>query len=334
MKIALKQSSLFLMLVFAFAMSAAASDALIEKTKNYTKTYPLSGNDRVNLENSFGEMKIQTWSRNEVKVDVVITAKSGTEERAQQILETIEIKDGKSGSEVWFKTDMDEHKNMSNKKNNSNYKDEGFTINYVVSLPSTTTLEASNSFGQMIVPDYSGAVELESKFGGLTAGALSNVKSVNVEFGKADIKRMNNGKATIKFSRGRIGSIAGNFQGAFEHCSGIWLGVGSDIKSIKVKNDFTKVYMDVPKNLSADFDMDTHIGEVNNQTSFAINKADEDDDDDGPKFDHRYKGKSGSGGTPINIKSDFGEIIVGHDLPFNLEDDNHKDKDKKKSKAI
>ena len=56
MKIALKQSSLFMMLVFAFAMSAAASDALIEKTKNYTKTYPLSGNDRVNLENSFGEM--------------------------------------------------------------------------------------------------------------------------------------------------------------------------------------------------------------------------------------------------------------------------------------
>ena len=150
MKIALKQSSLFLLLVCTFAMNASAPDSLIEKTKNYTKTYPLSGNDRVNLENSFGEMKIQTWSKNEVKVDVVITARSGTEERAQQILQTIEIKDGKSGGEVWFKTDMDEHKNVSNKKNN-NYKDEGFTINYVVSLPSTTTLEASNSFGQMIV---------------------------------------------------------------------------------------------------------------------------------------------------------------------------------------
>ena len=149
MKIALKQSSLFLGLVSAFAMSAAASDALIEKTKNYTKTYPLSGNDRVNWK-TIWRNDDPNLEQNEVKVDVVITARSGTEERAQQILQTIEIKDGKSGAEVWFKTDMDEHKNMSNKKNNSNYKDEGFTINYVVSLPSTTTLDASNSFGQMI----------------------------------------------------------------------------------------------------------------------------------------------------------------------------------------
>ncbi|HSB92898.1 MAG TPA: hypothetical protein VLC28_07265 [Flavitalea sp.] len=333
MKIALKQSSLLLLMLVTFLANASASDALIEKTKNYTKTYALSGNDRVNLENSFGEMKIQTWNRNEVKVDVTITARSGSEERAQQILETIEIKDGKTGSEVWFKTDMDENKKMSNKKNN-NYKDEGFTINYVVSMPSSTSLEATNSFGQMIIPDYTGAVELESKFGGLTAGVLSNVQAINVEFGKADIKKMNNGKATIKFSRGKIGSISGTFQGAFEHCSGIWLGIGSDVKSIKVKNDFTKIYMDVPKNLSADFDLDTHFGEVNNQTSFAINKSGEDDDDDGPKFDHRYTGKSGTGGVPIKVKSDFGEIVVGHDLPFNLEDDNQKDKDKHKTKAI
>jgi hypothetical protein len=144
---------------------------------------------------------------------------------------------------------------------------------------------------------------------------------------------MQNGKISIKFSRGRIGSLAGTIQGAFEHCSGIWLGVDNNVKSIKVKNDFTTIYIDVPKNLSADFDLDTHFGEVRNESEFAIKKTDEDDDDHGPKFDHRYRGKSGSGGTPINIKSDFGEIVVGHDLPFTLEDEKHKDKDKDKHKS-
>src|SRR6478752_4171655 len=159
MKIALKQCSFLLVLLSVLVMNASAGDALIEKTKNYTKTYPLSGNDRVKLENQFGELRVQTWNRNEVKVDVVITGRSGTEERAQQIIENIEIKDGKSGGDVWFKTDIDNHNNHSNKKNN--YKDEGFTINYLVSLPSSAALDASNSFGQMIIPDYGGAIELE-----------------------------------------------------------------------------------------------------------------------------------------------------------------------------
>ena len=144
MKIALKQCSLILLLVSILSLDSKASDALIEKTKNYTKTYPLSGNDRVKLENQFGELRVQTWNRNEVKVDVVITGRSGTEERAQQIIENIEIQDGKSGGEVWFKTDIDKHNNHSNKKNN--YKDEGFTINYLVSLAILCNLRCKQFF--------------------------------------------------------------------------------------------------------------------------------------------------------------------------------------------
>src|SRR5689334_19165427 len=66
-----------------------------KKTKSYSKSYSLSGSDKINLENQFGEMKLMTWDKNEIKVDVSITGKSDDESRAQQILDKISILDSK-----------------------------------------------------------------------------------------------------------------------------------------------------------------------------------------------------------------------------------------------
>ena len=58
-----------------------------EKTKTYTKTYDVSGSDKISIENSFGQTKLVTWAGSQVKVDVEIKADASTDERAQQLLE-------------------------------------------------------------------------------------------------------------------------------------------------------------------------------------------------------------------------------------------------------
>src|SRR5215216_5774026 len=78
-----------------------------EKKKTYTKSYSISSSDEISIENKFGETKLVTWSNNEVKVDVEITTKASTDERAQQLLDAISIEDGKSGNSVYFKTKID-----------------------------------------------------------------------------------------------------------------------------------------------------------------------------------------------------------------------------------
>lgn len=323
---------IFFALLSVQAFAAGEPSPNVEKKKNYTKTVSVDSKDRIRLENKFGEMRFQTWNRNEVKVDVTITAKSGDEERAQAILDNISISDGKSGGEVWFKTNMSDDHRMKNKK--SGYKEEGFTINYMVSLPAGNPLTARNEFGQMVMPDYNGEVSIDSKFGGLTAGNLANVKNINVEFGKADIKKIQNGKLSVKFSRAQVTDMAGSLDASFEHCGGVKLGVDNEVKALKIKIDFTELYLDVAKNLSANFDFRTHFGEVDNQTDFSIKKDEEDDDDRrGPRFDHRYKGKSGSGANSIEIRSNFGEIVIGHDLKFDVNEE-EQSKNKNKNKEI
>ena len=216
-----KSAILIATLLVATTMAWANNDPLIEKKKTYSKSYNITSKDKLTLENSFGEMKLITWEKNEIKVDVSITAKGGTEERAQQILDNISIEDGKNSNGVFFKTKMDDKKNW--KKGDKGYKDEGMHIDYVVYLPSSNPLDVQNSFGPMIVPDYNGLASISSKFGSLTAGKISNAKLVSVEFGRGEIESIHNGKLSIQFSRATVKKLSGSVKAEFQHSSGIKL---------------------------------------------------------------------------------------------------------------
>lgn len=319
---------------FLFAGSAMATNGptgeepLVEKKKTYTKTYALSSGDRVDLNNSFGEMKINTWEKSEIKVDVTMTGKGNTEEIAQEILDRIKIEDSKNGSRVSFETKIDNDDRDWKKGDKESRKNTGFSIDYVVYLPSKTRLEATNQFGPMSIGDYAGELTLESKFGSLTAGKLANARRVEVEFGKGSIASMNGGDLSIKFSRAEIKNLDGNIKANFEH-SGVKVVVDNSLKDLNIKNNFTELMLDVSTNLSANFDVHTNFSELRNKTKFEI-KEEKDDDEDrhGPKFDRKYSGKVGSGTLPIKIRSEFGDVIVGHNLSFDMKDE-EKEKGKK-----
>lgn len=314
-------STSLLITALAFGTQALANeDPMVEKKKTYSKSYSVSSADKISLRNQFGEMKINTWDKNEVKVDVVITAEAGTDERAQQILDIIEIQDGKSGNGVWFKTKVG-----NNNQHRGKGEKQSFDIDFTVYLPAGNVLEAGNEFGPMSIGDYKGKVSLESKFGSLTTGHLTGYAKVLVEFGKANIGSMQEGDLTIKFSRGLINKLSGEVKANFEH-SNVKLAVENNLKNLDIKNSFTQLYLDVNTRLSANFDISTSFCEVKNKTDFAIKKEGDDDENHGPKFDFRYSGKAGSGDSRVRVKASFGDVTIGHNISFDVNDDSKKDK--------
>ena len=297
-------------------------DYKVEKKKNYSKSYPLSGNDKIKLDNSFGEMKITTWDKNEVKVDIAITVRANTEETAQKLLDNIKIQDGKEGNGVYFKTDINNNKHWSNNHDNDDDDDDGdkkgkgknyntsMEINYTVYMPASSPIEASNSFGPMIVPDLNGAAEITSKFGSLTCGTLNNNKEISVEFGKATIKHISGGEVSIKFSDAEIDKLSGEVKASFEFSKGATISIDNSLKSLEIKNSYSTVELELSKDFSGDFDIKTSFGSFKNNTDFKITEDKDDDDEHGPKFDHRYSGKTGSGATRVKIKSSFGTTKI------------------------
>ena len=253
-------------------------------------------------------------------MDVTVEVSANSEAVAQKIIDGISVADSKSGSEIAFKTSI---KGVNNSKGEKST----MKVNYDISMPAGNPLLISNEFGATIVPDYKGEVDLSSKFGSLTTGALGNVKSVNVEFGKAKIESITNGPVSIKYSSADIGKLSGNVKLNLEFSSATKINIDNSLTGLDAKVSYSTVNFKPSVELSASYTISTSFGSFKNRTNIKFDGDDDDDGEKGPKFDHNYNGKSGSGNIQVKVKSSFGSVILGEPTAEDM-----KSKDKKKQK--
>lgn len=330
MKKMLKTYSLFVLLLISLSSKSQKEyeEPKFEKTKAFTKSYPFGGGDKLSIDNRFGDVKVNVWDKAEVKVEIAMSGKANTEELAQEIIDRITIEEGKSGSTVSFKTKIADKRTTIPK--GQKYVTTKFSINYTIYMPTQNSLSIENEFGKISVPDYKGEITIKQKFGKLTAGKLSNVKKILVEFSSGSvIESVSGGDLEIKFSRTLVNRLEGAVSVRVEHSGGVKLVADNALKQLTLKNAFTQLYLDVPNNLSANYKVHTNFSELNNKSSFTI-KEENEEDRRGPKFDHDYNGQSGNGSVPVKINSEFGEVTIGHNIPFDV---NAKEEKKAKAKT-
>ncbi len=304
-------------------LSLANDGDNVEKKRTISKTYTVGPDDRLSIENSFGNVTVTTWDKNTIQVDVEIGVHASSDEKAQRMMDEINVTDHQGGQDISFKTDIGR---MSGKDKNYNNNDNvrKFYVDYKVSMPSKNALRVENSFGKINIPDFAGSASLTSKFGELTTGKIPNAKLIHVEFGRAEIGPLNNADVIFKFnSRSSVAGIGGNSKVDIQFCSQVSITVDNSIRELSLYQSYSTINLKVQDNLSAQFDVYTNFGSFKNKTDFNISEENE-DDNSGPKFDKNYSGKAGGGTAKIKIKSSFGNVKV-----YNVND---KNADKEKSK--
>ena len=277
------------------------------RERNISKTYAASGNT-LNIDNQFGKVKVVTWDKNEIKVDIHIETSSTVKELADKTFERIDVEDKQDGKNIYFKTTH----NKGDKKENisCNNCSNTMSVDYTIQLPSNTPLNIENSFGAIEIPDYNGAVTLISKYGHLTAGKLAKPQEVSVEFGKADIKSIGNTDLEFKYSTITIDNLHGNCKLSMSFCSYSKIALDNTLTGLTVNDSYSSVHLDPAPNLSATYSIHTSYGSVIDKTDIGIKRTDT-PEKYGPDLNKHYEGKSGSGTVKIDIKSSFGNILIG-----------------------
>ena len=297
------------------------------KSRAINKTYNVTGNDRLVIENEFGRVEVHTWDRNEIKVDVSIETSATTEAVAERVIDGIKVIDNQSGGEISFKTTI--NGNDKNGKNESRNEKSTMHVNYTISMPASNPLHITNQFGATIIPDFKGEVELTSKFGSLTTGNLSSIKSIHVEFGKASFDNISSGNITVKYSKADFKKLTGNIKLNLEFCGKTRVNIDNSLSSLYIKASYSSINLRPSSDLSADYSISTSFGSFKNSTNAKFDGNEEDDNKDrGPIFDHKYSGRSGSGTIPVKVTASFGKVVLGEPDP-----DDMKDKEKSKSKS-
>ncbi|HYE54805.1 MAG TPA: hypothetical protein VD996_08185 [Chitinophagaceae bacterium] len=289
------------------------------RERSISQTYNVSSGDKLNLSNQFGTVVVKTWSRNEVKVDIKIELSSTDKEKTDEMFENIDVNHGKDGSTIYFKTVFDKtgkkHAEVKNGKSYSN----SINIDYEVSMPANLAMKLKHQFGNVTLPDLQGKVDIDQQFGDLTAGRLSNPGKISVQFGNAEIESVDGGEYSFQFvgNTALIKSASGDIDVTVQHCKNNGVVIyAANANSVNVDAQHSDVALVVPRDMSAQYTVNTHFGKFKNNSSFSI-KSDDDDDDDrrGPRFDYSYKGSSGQGRTKVKMKGNFTDFIIGHEAP-------------------
>ena len=278
----------FSVLTFAIALLANLSamsqqtggdDDAGKQLKSYSKTYPVDVNDKIQISNSYGKVIVNTWNKNEVKVDVQIKL-SGRNSKKQ--LDDINISDSKDGQVVTFKTNIGKQRNSWSWWRMLGDSPHNMEINYIVYMPAKNALNVTDHYGAIILPDLDGAVNINNAYGSVSAKSLNgndnvisvsygsanieNIKSVelNIRYGSLNIGSVDRLNANISYSGIKVGklNVSGNINARYG--GGLHINeVSRGLKNLTVNSVYSDVKIGLANDISADFNVTVKYGGFN-----------------------------------------------------------------------
>ena len=211
MKIPFKISPLFLALFISLGMTYA-NDFKGKHTKEKTirKTFDVRADGLLKIDNSYGNLVLNSWDRNEIVIEVHITANGNNEEKVQRKLDQIQVDFESNADMVSAKTRFEKSSSWGwwGKNNNVNMQ-----INYTVSLPVKHSIHLSNDYGNISLDRIDGHAKINCDYGRMDLGELrGRGNQLNFDYtSKSRIGYMNSGTIRADYSGFHI-EKAGNLE--------------------------------------------------------------------------------------------------------------------------
>lgn len=177
-----KSGTFFFISLFIISSTISAQEITKEFHKEYT-----AGTKSLDISNKYGDVVIESTNKDQIIIDVKVTVDMSNKEKAQKYLNLIDVHFSEGSSVISAKTVIDDNFNFTGWGDSRK-----FSIDYNIKMPVGTDLTLSNKYGNTDIDELHGLLDLNIKYGNLTAGKLTrgNVKplsSLNIAYGKGTI---------------------------------------------------------------------------------------------------------------------------------------------------
>lgn len=332
-------------LILPYLVNAKIADpdqgGLVEKRRNIIKVFDVKKSDVLIVDNQFGQVKINLWSKEEIKVEILITANAPTDGRAAQYLGSVNIGEKRTKDQIALTTQIDRGQFANNGWNNRKGEKNFVQIDYTVYMPKENALVVRNKFGDTDIPSFHAPLTIDSKHGNFVANLLENADNViDVKYGSAKIGKMDGGKlefeysklsldhgkkimlinksgelhigdvinldANIDYSGANIGSIRGSGKIKLNYSGSFKIDeLTNSAQNVDIQASYSSVVLPAEAN---QFNVTVSYGNFtypSNNVNFSVQPA----KDDKSYQMKQYRGKIGSGsGTKITVNSRYGDV--------------------------
>lgn len=261
----------FAMVLFLPLCIFARADAPhAEVRKHITRTYSPAPGQSLFVGNEYGNIKVSTWRKNEIRIDIDIVVKAGSSAESKHMAERVAIVDENTGHQISCRTVIASPD--SSRSAQKNTQDASFNITYTILVPDGLVLSLRNSFGNILLDDYSGRITITNNFGDFTARRLSAIDSLTIEQGNVSISHLSEGTLVAKaFESIRIDTVSGNVHCRFSLGRLLNIGLLNGAYLFSLESDNVAVVnIHCPKNFSPDASVNAILSRVSNPPSLPL----------------------------------------------------------------
>ncbi len=191
-----------ILLLLAFNSVGQSNDT---QRKGMSESYEVGSSPIIEISNKYGQVIVNTWDKNEVKVDVVVTAYGKSSSSTEKILDRVDFDFNQVNNYLILKTIFDRKSGLF-KDLLTNIGDYGksllsknkLDVDYEVFVPANSILKIENKFGDVYVSDLSNNCTLNISNGNLKAKNLSGNVHTAISFGNAFFSELNTGDLELK----------------------------------------------------------------------------------------------------------------------------------------
>jgi hypothetical protein len=179
--------SKWLLVACGLVVAAAASSACelafsqlsAEARDEWTKTFDLAADGRVEIANGNGTVEVEPSRDGKVHVRAERIAKGSTEEGAREVLKKVEIMETAEPGLVRLETKT---------PSGGMFSSGNARVDYYVEVPSAAAVRVDNSNGRISVREITGRVEAETTNGGVEGRGLAGAVRASTTNGGVDVE--------------------------------------------------------------------------------------------------------------------------------------------------
>jgi len=281
-----------------------------ENSKIINKTFEVSALDKLEIENSYGEIQIETWDKNIIEIEVQISVKDKNKKKIQARLDGITIDFSQTNGTVFAKT----------KTLNSGWGKGSMEIYYKVKMPKSNRLKLKNEYGDIRLAEHTSVVEIDLDYGSISSSFKIKNLTLKLNYGDADlqvvenfstnsnysqIETQNMENATIKcdYCDLRLGYISNVAQVNMDYGKLKLMQMDHTFTSINFKGDYNDIRFELSKNIKVNYDF------KGDYSSFKV--PNEEVSEPGPDNNFETKLKTNYQSTSkITIHSDYTNVKI------------------------
>jgi len=191
--------SLLAVFTFLLSFNACATCELEAGTDEVVKkSFEVGEGGTLFLDSDIGKVVVETHSSNRVDVEVVMTARTSSDSRAQEIFEKFDLDFNKSGNNVHIDGDFNRRNGLFSWMRGNRLR-----VRYNITVPKKYNLDIKTSGGSITINDLLGNATARTSGGSIQLGYIDGVVRCKTSGGKIVMQGCN-GDAEVTTSGGRI----------------------------------------------------------------------------------------------------------------------------------